>query len=89
MVSVSNNLALCSRVIDLRTVVEGVRVAERCSPAAQSAATVPLQRGGRRAGSGAQTALWKWGSWQELSGEYRDSGEEQHLKPTPLAQPCY
>lgn len=38
MVSVGNNLALCSGVIDLRSVVEGVRVAERCFAAAQPAA---------------------------------------------------
>lgn len=56
-------------VIDLRFVVEGVRVAERRFPATQPVAEALLQRGGRSVESSAELALWKHGCWQELSGE--------------------
>lgn len=56
-------------VIDLRFVVESVRVAERCFTAVQPVAKALLQRGGRSMESSAQPALWKHGCWWELSGK--------------------
>lgn len=44
MVSVRNNPALCSGAIDLKSVVEAVRAAERCFPAAQLVAKAPQMR---------------------------------------------
>lgn len=44
MVSVHSNLALCSGVIDLKSVVEAVRAAERCFPVAQLVAKAPQTR---------------------------------------------
>lgn len=44
MVSVRNNPALCSGVIDLKSVVEAVRAAERCFPATQLVAKAPQMR---------------------------------------------
>lgn len=86
MVSVGNNLALCSGVIDLRSVVEGVRVADRHFPAAQPVAEAPSQRGGRRVRSSAQPAPWKCGCWRELPGEDQGSAARSSTCSTSLAQ---
>lgn len=83
MVSVSNNLALCSGVIDLRSIVEGVRVAERCFPAAQLAAKAPLQR---RQESGKRCTASSLEVWVLVGAVWRgsgDSGKEQHLEHVP------
>lgn len=72
MVSVRSNLALCSEVIDLKSVVEAVRAAERCFPVTQLVAKAPQTRlfgalGGEGGVAQDQVPTSPWG-WASLIG---------------------